>query len=179
VLYPCSMADYFFIGLLLWHVISVIAWYGSLFAFVFAIYPSLRSMTLEDQQLFLGSFMPKFSRAVSTSAVSSMLAGLLLFSYINTIDTRYMPSQTSWIVIAVGAILGLVSGFVTLGGLLPISTRLQNSIQSAKQVSPGNDGGLSVNVSVQQQINPVRIITRVIFAMLSIAIILMILAFYV
>jgi hypothetical protein len=170
------MANVILLALLLWHIISVIAWYGSLFAFVFGISPSIRSMTIDNQQSFLRSFMPKYSRAVSASAVSTMLAGLLLFSYISTVNTSYMPSVWSWTLITLGAILGLVSGFVTLGGLLPIASKLQRSLPVDRTASPEKSDSMSGprTITSLQRENPVSVISRVIFVMLTMAIILMI-----
>jgi hypothetical protein len=170
------MADIVLFVLLLWHISSMVAWYGSIFAFVFSTSPSLRMMALDDQHSFLRNFIPKYARTLAISSVSTMLAGLILFSYINTVNTHYVLSDLSWIVITLGAILGLVSGFVTLGGLLPLASKLQKSLSI--EAPPTSSGGRATLVGIEQE-SPVIVISRVIFVMLSLVLMLMILGVYI
>lgn len=112
--------------LLIWHVGSVILWFGSSATFVMAVYPSLGSLDEAQRRSYLHAFLPKFSKLVGGATTSAAIAGLALFGYVTSVTTSITPTGWRFIFVSVGALLGLIAAFLTLGVALPLARRFLN-----------------------------------------------------
>ena len=118
----------------MWHVGSVILWLGSSVTFEVAVYPSLRTLNQDESGSKLRSFLPKFSRLLGAATVSAAVAGTFLFGYVTTVTSAITPTGWRLVFVFVGALLGLIAAFLTLGVALPLAGRFLNP---SSQVSNG------------------------------------------
>ena len=117
--------------LLVWHIGSVVVWLGSSATFALGVAPSLQKMSVEDRRELFRSFFPRFSRLLGMSAISTVVAGTILFGYIGSVDTSIMPVGWRFIFISIGAVLGLVAAILTLGVALPMANKLSKGPDSS------------------------------------------------
>lgn len=110
----------------MWHIGSVILWFGSSVTFVMAVYPSLGSLNQDESRSYLHSFLPRFSRLLGGAAVSAAVAGILLFGYVTSVTTSMTPTGWRFVFVSIGALLGLIAAFLTLGVALPLASRFLN-----------------------------------------------------
>ncbi len=175
-----NLADLTFSILLIWHIGSVIAWLGSSAAFVFAIYPSVRSVTKDQNILSFRSFLPSFSKVIAGASISTVLAGIFLFGYISSIDTSRMPTGWNLIFILIGALLGLVAIILTLGVISPLISRFMKQSGQDLNVS-GNYSSMKIEKSereIESLTGSINSVTFSLVLMLLIVEILMTLGIY-
>lgn len=112
--------------LLMWHVGSVILWFGSSVTFVMAVHPSLGSLDQDQIRSYLHSFLPKFSKLLGGATVSAAVAGFFLFGYVTSVSTPMTPTGWRFVFVSIGALLGLIAALLTLGVALPLASRFLN-----------------------------------------------------
>lgn len=63
---------------------------------------------------------------LGAAAVSTAVAGVLLFGYISSLNTVLAPTGWRLSFLLIGALLGLIAAFMTLGVALPLASRFLN-----------------------------------------------------
>lgn len=119
---------------MIWHVGSVVVWFGSAVTFVVAIHPSLRSLNQDEARAVLRSFLPKFSRLLGAASISAVVAGILLYGYVSSVTTVLTPTGWRTVFFMIGVLLGVLAAFLTLGVALPLASRF---LDPSSQASNG------------------------------------------
>lgn len=132
------MADVIFIVLLIIHVGTIVAWLGGAILFSSVIGPAIQKMAPSSRSEFMISVLPRYTNFVAASAVTAIVAGVLLFGYITQYATSLAPSGAGLILLEAGAILGLIAFIIALGVAFPAARRLEavlKKMRSASQAS--------------------------------------------
>lgn len=146
----------------MWHIGSVVLWFGSAVTFVLAVYPSLGSLNQDQSRSYLHSLLPKFSKLLGGAAASAMVAGFFLFGYVTSVTTVMTPSGWRFIFVSIGALLGLIAGFLTLGVALPLASRFLNP---KSQISNGWKYSILDETTMVKGLNGVMRATVIILAL--------------
>jgi uncharacterized membrane protein len=178
------MADIGLSLLLSWHIASMIIWLGSSLSFAFIVYPSISNhLSKEDRITFFQAVLPLFSKIIGTASVSTILAGILLFGYVSSVDVSKMPVGWNLIFISLGAVLGLVGIILTLGVIFPMAEKITKALheESNHDVSKKHSMILEIENPGQEmegRIQALYSVTRSMSLMLLIVVGLMILGVY-
>jgi hypothetical protein len=169
------MADVGLAILLTWHVISVILWLGSSSAFVLVVSPSLQTMESQQKEPLLFSLIPRFSKLLAISSISTVIAGTFLFGYVGSIDIIRSPSGWRLIFIIGGAVLGLVAVILTLGVLYPLSSKFVSAriVEMNSSIAGLRNQQQSTTVRSEEMLRAMISVVRAIFGMLSVILVLM------
>lgn len=167
-----SLPDSMLTMLLVWHIGSVILWFGSSVTFVMTVYPALGRLDQDQRRLYLHSFLPKFSRLLGGAAISAVVAGALLFGYASSVHTSFAPTGWRFIFVAIGAVLGLVGALLTLGVALPLASRF---LDPKAQRSNGPKYAVLDEATIVKGLNGIM---RALVVVLSLAFVLMVLGAY-
>jgi len=124
------MADALFLVLLILHIGAIVAWMGGAALFVSVIIPSLSKMSPASKAEFIRSALPRYLRFISGSSILAIIAGLILYGYIATVD----PGAGY---IRAGAVLGLMVLLIALGILVPSGRKLVSLVKQ----TPGSQAG--------------------------------------
>lgn len=135
-------------------------------------------MPLDERTSYLRSFFPRFSKVICAAAVSALLAGTMLIGYVTSGDTSLYPAGWRLIFVSIGAILGLIGGFLTLGVMFPMGVRIMKTDMTlAHALGNGKDG--SVPSEKQDYGATLRSILSTLAVLLSVTIVMMILGMFV
>lgn len=136
------MADIIFLVLLALHIGSIIGWMGGATLFISVVSPSLRKMTPPTRAEFIISTLPAYLRFIIGTSISGVVAGILLFGYITSVQPSFSPSSSGTVLIQVGAVLGLIVLLMVFGVFLPTSRKLVSLAKQMKQAptSPSTEG---------------------------------------
>src|SRR5262249_43321694 len=100
------MADFVFLGLLIVHIGSIVAWMGGAVSFVSVIRLSLGSMSPPARAEFVTNALPRFFRFIQGSSTLAVVAGLTLYGYM--IYANRPPTTTGQASLSAGALIALV-----------------------------------------------------------------------
>ena len=128
------MANEILTMLLVWHVGSVVLWFGSSVTFVMAVHPSLGTLSQDESRSYLRAFLPNFSKLLGAGIVSTAVAGILLLAYVSSVNTVLTPTGWKLVFLLIGALLGLIAAFLTVGVALPLASRF---LDPSSQASDG------------------------------------------
>jgi uncharacterized membrane protein len=133
--------DIGFVILLVIHITSFTAWVGSAIVLVFSIQPSI---SIEKARDLLVSALPGFSKLVRYSSGSTLISGLVLLGYVDTVDTSLFPTGLGLLLLISGAVLGLVAFMVATTVIVPSSNKLigifsSDSVGSVEQFNKSMD----------------------------------------
>jgi hypothetical protein len=147
-------------------------WLGSSATFVTVIHPSLEKLSQDESRLFLRSFLPKFSKLLGASSISTVIAGVLLFGYVSSAATPITPTGWRTLFALLGAVLGMIAAFLTLGLGLPLASRFMDP---SSQISNGPKYSVLDEATM---VNAMNWVMRSIVVMLSLAFVLMVMGAY-
>lgn len=119
--------DIGFVILLVIHITSFTAWVGSAIVLVFSIQPSI---SIEKARDLLVSALPAFSKLVRYSSGGTLVSGLVLLGYVDTVDTSLFPAGLGLLLLISGAVLGLVAFMVAATVIVPTSNKLIGILSS-------------------------------------------------
>ena len=144
------MIDAVFLGLLVLHVGSIIAWMGGATLFVSVLSPSLRKMSPQSRGEFIVSVLPSYTRFIGGSSVAAAIAGLALYAYITQVATSFSPSKSGLTYIQAGAVVTLIVLIIAFGILIPTTRKLVKLVKQSQSAS-GGDAGISSEVAGLQK----------------------------
>jgi hypothetical protein len=127
---------------------------------------------------FIRSFFPRFLKLFGGSSISAVIAGTLLFAYLESTNSPYLPTGWRFVFISIGAVMGIVAATLSLGVILPMGYRL------LRVVSPDPTNPLEVRpdrtsfVKEEDILNVIYSSISSVVAMLTIAFIMMVMAAY-
>jgi len=75
-----------------------------------------------------------------SSAIGSIVAGLVLLFYVSTVDTSMAPSHLGSLFILIGAILGFVSLLIAMSVVVPTVRHLAGELKLVDIASNSNSG---------------------------------------
>lgn len=160
--------DVLFLGLLVIHVGSMVAWMGGMSLFVSVISPSIAKMSPAARGEFVASTVPRYFRFTLATAITSVIAGLALYGYMISIDQA--PTGSAQVSLSAGAALGLIALILLLGLGLPAGRKM---VAIVKQMGSAPNEGLAGQMMAQQR--KAMMGARIGLALLGITLILMIL----
>ncbi|MHB1909259.1 MAG: hypothetical protein ACYCQJ_10390 [Nitrososphaerales archaeon] len=128
------MADYALVILLFWHIGSVIVWLGTILFFVSVLSPSIREVDHDKKRAILRTMLPRISKTIGGASASTLLAGIVLFGYVGSVP-GLIPTGLRLIFITIGATLGLFAVILTLGVIVPLSSKFMRQSESQANAS--------------------------------------------
>ena len=172
------MANIGLVVFFLWHIGSVIAWLGSTLTFTLGVSPSLSNMSGEVRTTVIRFFFPRFLRLLGGSSISAVVAGMILYGYLVSINSPYLPLGWRFIFIALGAVMGIVATILSLGVIIPMGNRLLK-IASPDQSKPVEIRPDRTSLVKEEDIlNVINSTVRSTATVLAIAFVLMVMAAY-
>jgi uncharacterized membrane protein len=138
------MADVFFTFLLILHIGSIVAWLGGATVFVSVVTPSMKKISSQARAEFVVSTLPMYLRFILGASGLAIVAGVLLYAYINDFALAFAPSAIGSRLIQSGAILGLIAFLIPVFVLAPTSRRL---VVLAKKAQTGTSNASSASNS--------------------------------
>jgi hypothetical protein len=135
--------DIIFEVLLIWHVGSIVAWFGSGILFISVISPSLSKMSPSARGESISMILPRYLDFVTRAGASAVVAGIVLFAY-----DMYVPSavlsNSGFLSISIGALLGLIAFIAVLAIARPTGKKMVALMgQMAKSPSEGMAGEMA------------------------------------
>jgi hypothetical protein len=159
--------DIIFEILLIWHVGSIVAWFGAGILFISVISPSLNKMSAPARGEFVSMTLPRYLDFVTRTGASAVVAGIVLFAYDDSVSSA-MLSNSGFLSISIGALLGLIAFIAVLAIARPTGKKMVALMgQMAKSPSEGMAGEMA---SLQRKLN---MGARLGIVFLSLALILM------
>jgi hypothetical protein len=135
--------DIIFEVLLIWHVGSIVAWFGSGILFISVISPSLSKMSAPARGEFISMTLPKYLDFVTRVGASAVVAGVVLFAYDSSVPSE-MLSNSGFLSISIGALLGLVAYIAVVAIARPTGKKMAALVgQMAKSPSEGTTGEMA------------------------------------
>ena len=174
-----TMADAVFLTLLFIHVIFVVAWLGaSLFGNI-VLFPLLPKLSVQGRADFSRLVVPGIFRYGLIAGVIALTDGVLLYVYINFINTNNPTSSAGLPLIQAGAVIGLVALIVVNAIQNNAMRHIQRvSAQTVSQVARGTSSSAQTSddstLTIGLLQNRLKIAARIGATLLVIVVILMI-----
>jgi uncharacterized membrane protein len=176
------LADLVFLTLLCVHILFIVAWLGASMFGNISLSPDVPKMSSQGKADFWSIIMPKAARYGMIAGMVAVADGVLLYAYINFVNTSYAPSAAGLPFIQGGALLGLLLLLVAVFMVDRTSRRIRSlSIgiseerePPAASASPGNDSAaaeLGAAATLQKRL---KLTTRVGMALLVLVLLLMV-----
>ncbi len=129
------MADAIFVMLLFIHIIFVVAWLGaSLFGNI-VLFPLIPKLSLQGRSDFSKLVMPGIFRYGLIAGMVALTDGVLLYIYINFVNTSYATSSAGLPFIQAGGIVGLFAAILVNS----IQNNAMRKIQKISTQTPSQD----------------------------------------
>ena len=160
------MADGIFVTLLFIHIIFVVAWLGgSLFGNI-ALFPLIPKLSAEARSDFSRLVVPGVFRYGLIAGMIALTDGVLLYIYINFINTSYATSIPGQPLIQAGAIIGLFAAILVNS----VQNNTMRKIQKISTQTPSQDEQRTTGLLQ----NRLKVAARTGAALLVIVVILMV-----
>ena len=135
--------DIAFVILLIWHVGSIVAWFGAGILFISVISPSISKMSAPARGEFLSNALPRYLDFLTRAGASAVVAGIVLLAYDYSVPSANL-SQSGSISISIGALLGLIAYIAVLAIARPTGKKMVALLgQMANSPSEGMAGELA------------------------------------
>lgn len=143
------MANVIFLILLALHIGAVVGWMGGAVLFISVVAPSLRRMSPPSRAEFVISTIPAYLRFIVGTSITAIVAGVLLFGYVMSVEPSLAPSGAGLVLIQGGALIGLIALIIAFGLILPTGRKL---VSLARQIKQGTSTQESTSGEMSQQI---------------------------
>lgn len=141
-----KLTDIIFLALLVIHVGTVVLWMGASVLFVSVLGPSMAKLTGSSRIDLFKAIGSRYERYVVRNATVAIVAGLILYIYINQVATSLAPGSEAgkqWLL--VGIVFGLIAYIIGIGVVMRGNRKLMRLINqaSAGQATDTPSGGMS------------------------------------
>ena len=130
-----AASDAIFITLLFIHIIFVVAWLGASLLGNIVLFPLIPKLSAEARSDFSRLVVPGVFRYGLIAGMIALADGVLLYIYINVINTVYMTTPAGLPFIQAGAIVGLIAAILVNS----VQNNTMRKIQKISTQTPSQD----------------------------------------